>query len=77
MGNKRWADLSPNTRRFVVTAAAVEGILKAAALVDLARRPAEEVRGPKASWALAIVLINSVGAVPLTYFAYGRRKPGT
>jgi len=75
VGNKRWADLSPNTRRFVVIAGAVEGVLKAAALADLARRPAEEVRGSKARWAVAIVLINSVGAVPLTYFAYGRRKP--
>jgi hypothetical protein len=71
--NKRWRDLSPNTRRFIVTAGAVEGILKAAALVDLARRPAEQVRGPKVGWAAAIVLINSVGAVPITYFAYGRQ----
>ena len=75
MGNKRWADLSANTRRFVVIAGAVEGVLKAAALADLARRPAEEVRGSKVRWAVVIVLINSVGALPLTYFAYGRRKP--
>lgn len=75
MVKKRWGDLSPNTRRFVVIVGAVEGLLKAAALVDLARRPAEEVRGPKASWAAAILGINSVGVVPITYFTYGRRKP--
>jgi hypothetical protein len=36
------------------------------------RRPSEEVRGSKPSWAAAIVLINSVGVVPIAYFAYGR-----
>ena len=75
MLNKRWRDLSPTTRRFIVITAAVEGTLKAAALFDLTRRPAAEVRGSKVCWGAAILLINSVGAVPITYFAYGRRKP--
>jgi len=52
---------------------AIEGVLKTAALVDLVHRPSEEVRGSKPLWAAAIVLINSVGVVPITYFAYGRR----
>lgn len=53
---------------------ASEGVLKTAALVDLVRRQAEDVRGSKPLWAAAIVLINSVGAVPIAYFAYGRRR---
>jgi hypothetical protein len=52
----------------------IEGALKLAALIDLARRPASDVRGSKVKWALAIVLINSVGAVPITYFVRGRRR---
>jgi hypothetical protein len=53
--------------------AALEGAVKVAALVDLARRPASQVRGSKAAWATAITLVNSAGAVPLAYFLRGRR----
>lgn len=74
MAGKRWSDLSPASRRFVVLASAVEGALKVAALVDLTRRPAERVRGPKWAWGAAIVLVNSLGAVPLAYFLRGRRN---
>ena len=74
VARKRWSDLSPRTRRLVLIGGAFEGLLKTAALVDLARRPNEEVRGSKRLWAAALVLISSVGAVPIAYFAYGRRK---
>jgi hypothetical protein len=74
VATKRWQDLSPRTRRFVVVAGVIEGSLKIAALIDLARRPASEVRGSKPRWAAALVLINSVGAVPIAYFARGRRR---
>ena len=70
MANKRWKDLSPRNRRLVLIISVVEGLLKTAALVDLARRLSEEVRGSKMSWAIAVFLIRSV---PITYFAYGRR----
>jgi len=74
VAKKRWADLSPRTRRLVVIGGAVDGVLTIAALLDLLRRPADEVRGPKPVWAAAIVVVNSVGALPLTYFAYGRKR---
>jgi hypothetical protein len=45
--------------------------LAATAWVDLARRPAELVRGPKPAWALAIA-VNFVG--PIAYFTVGRRR---
>jgi hypothetical protein len=70
----RWNDLSPRSRRLILVGGAFEGLLKIAALVDLARRPSAEVRGSKARWAVAIVLTNTLGVVPLTYFAYGRQK---
>ena len=74
MTRKRWSDLSPRTRRLIVIVGAYEALLKLAALVDLARRPASEVRGPKRRWAIAIALINSLGLVPLSYFVAGRRR---
>lgn len=76
MAKKRWRDLDPRTRRVIVAAAAIEAALKVAALVDLKRRPAEQVRGSKKIWTAAIILINSAGAVPVTYFLRGRRRQG-
>jgi hypothetical protein len=74
MARSSWNDLSPGTRKLVLIAGSVEGALKVAALVDLARRPAAEVRGPKWKWAVAIVVVNSMGVAPLAYFLRGRRK---
>jgi hypothetical protein len=54
---------------------AVDGALKIIALVDLVHRPAEQIRGSKKAWAAAIILINSMGAVPIAYLTHGRREP--
>jgi hypothetical protein len=67
--HQRWSDLSARRRVGVVVVSAAQLALTAAAYRDLARRDADEVNGPKAAWALAI-LVNWVG--PLTYFAKGR-----
>jgi hypothetical protein len=72
---KWWRVLSQRNRRLIIAAAVAEGSLKTAALIDLRRRPAGEIRGPKWVWAAAIVIVNSLGAVPLSYFAFGRRHP--
>jgi hypothetical protein len=74
MATKRWHDLTPRQRQFIMAAATIDGVLKVAALVDLGRRPVEEIRGTRKSWAAAIILINSAGAVPLAYFLKGRRR---
>jgi hypothetical protein len=74
MGKKRWNDLSLRSRRLILAGGVFEGVLKLAALIDLARRPAGEIRGSKLRWVVAVTLINSVGAVPIAYFTYGRRK---
>jgi hypothetical protein len=71
---RRWSELDPRIRCLILVSAAFEGVLKVAALIDLGRRPSAEVRGSKARWAAAIVLINSAGAAPLAYFRYGRRR---
>jgi phospholipase D-like protein len=71
---KSWNELSQRTRRMVVIGGAFEGLLKVAALIDVARRPSHQIRGSKPRWVAAIVLINSVGGAPIAYFAFGRRK---
>jgi hypothetical protein len=73
---RRWRDLSERNRRLIIVGAAVEGVLKITALVDLKRRSATEIRGRKRDWATAITLANSVGLVPIGYFLFGRRRDG-
>jgi hypothetical protein len=67
----RWADLSDGQRRLLIGAATAEAALKIAALVDMQRRPADQIRGPKAFWRAAMV-INLIG--PLSYFIVGRKR---
>jgi hypothetical protein len=68
----KWPDLSPRQRALLGAAAAAELTLKITALVDIQRRPADRIRGPKGLWRAAMA-VNLIG--PLSYFAFGRR-PG-
>jgi hypothetical protein len=71
MATKRtWSDLTGTQQKAVVVAGAVEAVLTAKALLDLARRPAAQVRGPKPLWALGC-LVQPVG--PVAYLLLGRR----
>jgi hypothetical protein len=70
---KRWSDLSPGTRKTIVVVGVAEAALKAAAAIDIKRRPADQIRGPKWAWFAGLV-INSAGVIPLSYFAFGRRR---
>jgi hypothetical protein len=73
MARRKWSDLSKRTRRWLIAGASIEGSLKIAALVDIARRPASQIRGRKAVWIPVITLANSAGTIPLAYFFFGRR----
>ena len=68
---KQWSDLTGRQRAVVLVAASIELALTATALVDLVRRPAAQVRGPKALWALGC-FIQPVG--PVAYLVRGRRS---
>lgn len=71
MARKRWSDLSDREKTAVLVMASVQISLAATAWVDLARRPAELVRGPKPAWALGIA-VSFVG--PIAYFTVGQRR---
>jgi hypothetical protein len=76
---KKWSDLSTRTRGLIIAVAVGEGALKIAALIDIKRRPASQIRGPKWLWVPVVMLVNSLGGAPLAYFKFGRRpepKPG-
>jgi hypothetical protein len=72
---RQWGDLSERNRRLILTVAVIEGILKLAALIDIKRRPASQIRGPKWLWATVVTIVSSAGVIPLSYFFFGRR-PG-
>jgi hypothetical protein len=68
---KRWEDLSSGQRNAVVGVGFVQVTLMLLALFDIRRRPANEIRGPKAAW-VAASFVNTIG--PLSYFAFGRKR---
>ena len=74
MAARKWSDLSQPARRLIIAAAVAEGVLKTAAIVDIVRRPADQIRGPKWAWVPVVIAVNSFGALPLAYFAFGRRR---
>lgn len=72
MATKRtFKELSTGAQIGVIVTAIIELTLTIAALRDLQKRPAEQVKGSKKLWALAS-LINISG--PIAYFLFGRRK---
>jgi hypothetical protein len=71
MNKKRWADLSTGQKMAVIVLGTIQMGLLVAALLDLAHRTPEEVRGDRRMWA-GIVFINWFG--PLAYFTIGRKE---
>jgi hypothetical protein len=68
-----WRELTPRQRRGMMVRGGLQLGLLSAALIDLRRRPASHIRGPKALWA-AISFANYLGVGPITYFLLGRRR---
>ena len=68
---KRWSDMSPQQRAVISVVGLVQVALLILALVDIRRRPAEQINGNKKLWTLA-AFINFVG--PIAYFVFGRKR---
>jgi hypothetical protein len=71
MADKKWGELSTAQKRGIALSGAVHIGLQIAALIDIHRRPAGEIRGSKSAWT-AVSFINFAG--PISYFAFGRRR---
>jgi hypothetical protein len=68
---KTWKELSPMAKFGTISAALVQLSMLVAAQRDIARRPAEQIRGSKALWRVA-TLVNFVG--PGSYFTFGVKR---
>ena len=64
---KKWSDRSRRSRMLIAVTGVTEVVLLVATLIDLKRRPAEQINGPKRMW---------TAAGPIAYFSFGRRKHG-
>jgi hypothetical protein len=71
---KQRSGLSEHTRKLLIVGAVGEGMLKVVALIDIKRRPASQIRGPKWVWAALMVLVSSAGILPISYFLVGRKQ---
>jgi hypothetical protein len=71
MAKQKFSDLPPAQQRAIVVAGAVQLSLLAAALIDISRRPQDQIKGPKPLW-VGISFINTIG--PLAYFFFGRKR---
>jgi hypothetical protein len=67
---KRWKDLSGKQKLAVTIVGLGQLSLTVAGYRDLAKRPADQIDGPKLAWGVAM-LVNWIG--PLAYFAKGRK----
>jgi hypothetical protein len=67
----QWNDLPAAAKRRLGVMAVVQVALLAAALWDIRRRPAQEIKGSKGMW-VALSFINFVG--PIAYFLFGRKS---
>ena len=75
VAKRKWSELSRCSRRLIVVAGVVEGALLVATLIDIKRRPADQINGSKRMWT-ALAFVNIVG--PIAYFAIGRNDvPGS
>lgn len=70
MNNRKWSELSTGQQVGLTGLAAVEVVLTTAAMVDLIRRPAEQVHGRKVVWGMAL-FVQPVG--PIAYLMAHRR----
>jgi hypothetical protein len=68
---EKWSDLTPGQQNAIKLLALTELIAKIAMLIDIRRRPASQIRGPKRLWRAAAA-VNTIG--PVSYFVFGRRR---
>ncbi|BCY13069.1 PLD nuclease N-terminal domain-containing protein [Actinoplanes sp. L3-i22] len=68
---KTWHDLSRGQQRAILVIGAAELVVTTIAAIDLIRRPADRIRGPKPAWFPALA-VQPFG--PLAYLRWGRRR---
>jgi hypothetical protein len=68
---KQWKDFSNKRRVRMIITGFVQFTMMVVMLLDLHRRPANQVKGNKRVWLMA-AFVQPFG--PIAYFAFGRKK---
>jgi len=68
-----WRERTSGQRLRIILQAGIQLGLLVAALYDLRKRPADQIRGPKRIWTL-VCGVNYLGLGPMAYFFFGRRR---
>jgi hypothetical protein len=68
---QKWSDLGETQKTVLGLGAFVQIGLLIAALTDIRRRPAKQIRGNKLVWTAA-AFVNVIG--PISYFVFGRKR---
>jgi hypothetical protein len=71
MAKKSWSELSAAQQGGILLSEAGQFVLTTVALLDIYRRPREDIRGNKAIWTLAS-FVNFVGSI--SYFLFGHKR---
>ncbi len=69
--NRKWSEMSTAERVGAAALGTIQVTMAVVAWLDLAKRSADQVNGPKGLWA-AIIGVNVVG--PIAYFVKGRKR---
>lgn len=67
---KKWQDLSTAAKLRIAVMGFIQIALLGAALLDLRKREADQINGPKKLW-YGLVFVNFAG--PIAYFLVGRK----
>ena len=68
-----WRERTSRQRLRIILQAGIQLGLLVAALYDLRKRPADQIRGPKRIWTL-VCGVNYLGLGQIAYFLIGRRR---
>jgi hypothetical protein len=71
--NKRWNELTTRQKTPFVLRGIFQFALLAAALLDICRRPAEEIKGSKWLWS-PVAFVSFMGTGPIAYFLFGGKR---
>ncbi|MDA8396243.1 MAG: PLD nuclease N-terminal domain-containing protein [Actinomycetota bacterium] len=71
MPKRKWRDMSKRQQTLILVAASLQLSLAATAFTDLARRPADQVKGKKRLW-VPVIMLNTIG--PIAYFVFGVKR---
>ncbi|MCA0293996.1 MAG: DUF5652 family protein [Actinobacteria bacterium] len=71
--HKRWDELSPLAKVAIVKLAVIDIGMRTWALVDVAHRRPDRIKGSKTGWVVALTLVNSAGVLPAAYLLLARK----